>query len=385
MGLIKYKLGELIESSDLRNRDTNNKYLVDDVKGISTNKEFIETKANLNNVNLGLYKVVQLEYFAYVADTSRRGNKISLAFNDLERTVIVSSISTVFNVTRRDLLEPYYLFIYFNRPEFDRFSRFNSWGSARETFSWDDFCDIELELPSLDIQKKYVAVYESLLANQKAYEEGLEDLKLACDATINKLIDTTKKDFLGKYIQESSIRVRDLEEHNFSLEDIKGISSIDKCFIETKANTKNLSLQNYKIVPNEYFAFNPNTARMGDKIPVAMNKDKNSVLVSSIYPVFTVNKNIINPLYLSLYLSRPNFDRYARYHSWGSARETFDFQDMQEVNIPLPDIKTQNAIADIYTAYTERKEINEKLKLRLKNICPILIKEAMEEASREEA
>ena len=147
MGLTRYRLGDLIENSDLRNKDRNNLYQAEDVKGISTSKEFIETKANLKNVSLNSYRVVDPEEFAYVADTSRRGDKISLAFNRLGETLIVSSISTVFRVREAEILNPYYLFMYFNRAEFDRISRFNSWGSARETFSWEDFCDIEIDLP----------------------------------------------------------------------------------------------------------------------------------------------------------------------------------------------------------------------------------------------
>lgn len=188
MTLTKYKLGDLIEQVNIRNKDLDKPYSKERVKGISTNKEFIETKANLEGVSLKSYKVVSQYQFAYVADTSRRGNKISLAFNDEDSPILVSSISTIFEIINKNILDPYYLFIYFNRNEFDRFSRFNSWGSARETFSWEDFCDIEINLPSIEIQKKYVAIYQAMLKNQEAYEEGLEDLKLACDAYLEKIL-----------------------------------------------------------------------------------------------------------------------------------------------------------------------------------------------------
>ena len=165
MGLTKYKLGELVEIADVRNRDVNNKYKEDDVKGISIDKIFIETKANLKNVSLSPYKLVQPHQFAYVTVTSRNGEKISLAYNQNEETYIVSSSYIVFKVGNKEILDPSFLFMYFNRPEFDRFSRFNSWGSARETFSWEDFCDIEINLPSIEIQKKYVAIYQAMLEN----------------------------------------------------------------------------------------------------------------------------------------------------------------------------------------------------------------------------
>ena len=161
MALIKYKLGDLIEQSDERN--TENKYTLDNVKGISIQKIFIETKANMEGVSLKPYKLVQPDDFAYVTVTSRNGEKITLAHNKTEDTYIVSSSYIVFRVKRKDLLISDYLFMYFNRSEFDRFSRFNSWGSARETFSWEDMCDMDVELPPIDIQQKYVDIYNAML------------------------------------------------------------------------------------------------------------------------------------------------------------------------------------------------------------------------------
>ncbi len=86
------------------------------------------------------------------------------------------------------------------------------------------------------------------------------------------------------------------------------------------------------------------------------------------------------PEYLMLFLTRSEFDRYARFNSWGSARETFNFDDMCDVEIPIPDIKVQKAISDIYAVYVDRKQINNHLKERIKSMCPILIKGSLEEA-----
>ena len=111
MGLSKYKLGELIELTDERN--TLGKYLLDDVKGISTEKKFIDTKANMDGVSLDSYKVVNYREFAYVPDTSRRGDKIALAFNSDSNAVLISSIYTTFKCNRLDLLIPEYLYVFF--------------------------------------------------------------------------------------------------------------------------------------------------------------------------------------------------------------------------------------------------------------------------------
>lgn len=185
MGLSRYRLGDLIELCEARNDDL--QYGIEDVKGVSIQKIFIDTKANMEGVSLNPYYLVQPDDFVYVTVTSRNGEKITLAHNVTEKTYIVSSSYIVFKVKKTDLLLSDYLFMYFNRPEFDRYSRYNSWGSARETFDWSEMCAIEIDLPPLDIQQKYVDVYNAMIANQQCYERGLEDLKLVCDAYIEEL------------------------------------------------------------------------------------------------------------------------------------------------------------------------------------------------------
>ena len=113
-----------------------------------------------------------------------------------------------------------------------------------------------------------------------------------------------------------------------------------------------------------------------------MNSMSETVLVSSISTVFTTNREKLLPEYLMLFFSRSEFDRYARFHSWGSARETFDWDEMCAVEIPVPDIKIQQYIVNIYIAYQLRKEINEQLKAQVRGICPVLIKGSLEAKKR---
>lgn len=374
MALIKYKLGQLIELCD--NRNDEGKYILDDVKGISTSKELIDTKANMDGVSLLSYKVVQHGEFAYVADTSRRGDKIAIAFNTAEKAALISSIYTVFRVTRVDILLSDYLFMYFNRPEFDRYARFNSWGSARETFDWDTMCDIDIELPDITVQQHYVRIYQSMVANQQSYENGLEDLKLLCDGYIEDLRRKMLCEPIGKYLELVDARNEDLE---YGLESVRGIS-IEKKFIETKADMKDVNLRPYLLIRPNDFAYVTVTSRNGEKISIAINDSESTYICSSSYIVFrSKDRERLLPQYLMLYFSRPEFNRYARFNSWGSARETFDWSEMKNVQIPIPDIKIQKAIAEIFTVYNTRKRINEQLKAQIKDICPILIRGSLEE------
>ena len=377
MGLTKYKLGELIELCETRN--DNLKYGVKDVKGISIQKEFIETKANMEGVSLKPYYLVQPDDFVYVTVTSRNGEKITLAHNISDSTYIVSSSYVVFKVKRIELLLSDYLFMYFNRPEFDRFSRFNSWGSARETFNWEDMCDIDIELPNIDIQQKYVEVYNAMLENQKSYESGLDDLKLGCDAYIEELRKELPHKKLGNYISLCDEKNDDLE---YGLDAVRGIS-IEKRFIYTKANMEGVSLKPYAVVKPDEFAYVTVTSRNGEKISLARNNSDEAYICSSSYIVFKVDDtNTLLPAYLSMLFERSEFNRYSRFNSWGSARETFDWEEMKNVLIPIPNIEIQQDIVNIFEAYNTRRDINEKLKAQIKDICPILIKGSIEEARK---
>ena len=378
MGLTKYKLGELIELCETRN--DNLKYGVKDVKGISIQKEFIETKANMEGVSLKPYYLVQPDDFVYVTVTSRNGEKITLAHNISDSTYIVSSSYVVYKVKRIELLLPDYLFMYFNRPEFDRFSRFNSWGSARETFNWEDMCDIDIELPNIDIQQKYVDVYNAMLENQKSYESGLDNLKLGCDAYIEELRKELPHKKLGNYISLCDEKNDDLE---YGLDAVRGIS-IEKRFIYTKANMEGVSLKPYAVVKPDEFAYVTVTSRNGEKISLARNNSDEAYICSSSYIVFKVDDtNTLLPAYLSMLFERSEFNRYSRFNSWGSARETFDWEEMKNVLIPIPNIEIQQDIVNIFEAYNTRRDINEKLKAQIKDICPILIKGSIEEARHE--
>lgn len=373
MALRKYKLGELIEATDMRNKEEI--FSLNHVRGISTEKEFIDTKANMDGVSLNSYKIVNHRDFAYVPDTSRRGDKIALAFNFKPQPFLISSIYITFRCKRLDLIIPEYLFIYFSRQEFDRFSRFNSWGSARETFSWEDLCDTDITLPPLDVQRKYAAVYLAMQDNLAAYQSKVDELKTVCDGYMDRLKKTAAIAQLKEYIEPCDERNVNGE---IGIDAVMGIST-EKTFIETKANMIGVKPNSYKVVPKDTFAYVPDTSRRGDKMAIALNREDKLLLVSSIYTTFrSKDTQKLLPEYLFMFFNRPEFDRYARFHSWGSAREVFTMDDMNEVKIPIPDISVQREIVNIHKCYLERQRIAEELKAQINRMCPVLIKGSLE-------
>lgn len=374
MGLTKYKLGNLIEQCDERNSEL--AYTLDNVKGISIQKIFIETKADMEGVSLKPYKLVKPDEFAYVTVTSRNGEKITLAHNDTVNTYIISSSYIVFKVKDTDVLLSKYLFMYFNRPEFDRYARFNSWGSARETFSWEDMCDIEIELPDLATQQKYVDVYNAMLANQQSYEYGLEDLKLTFEALIDNYKHKSTKKAVGDILQEVDVRNVDRR-----ISDVQGIN-ITKQFMPSVANTNGVDLSKYKLVTNGQFAFSGMQTGRDECIRIALFDKEDPIIISPAYSVLQIQNDDVLAEYVMMWFSRKEVDRLGWFMSDASIRTNLDMDRFYEIEIPVPDLEVQKAIVDICNAYNSRRDINEKLKAQIKDICPILIKGSIEEAKR---
>lgn len=363
------RLGDFIELVDLRNSE--GEYDTKSLKGISINKVLTPTKADTSNLNLRTYKILKHNWFTYCTVTSRNGNKISLAYND-EKDCIVSSINPVFKVKDESKILPRYLMMFFNRPEFDRFARFNSWGSARETFCWDDFCNIELEIPSLVIQKKYVAIYESMLANLRSYEKGLDDLKLVCEGYIEKLQSTTNKSYLGGLIVSVSRK-------NVDNKNVMGVCS-DGIFTKTKANISNVDLSTYSLVKKGDFAYNPSRINLGS---IALCDEE--CIVSPMYEVFSIkDSEILDCGYLHLLLTRKEFLRSTSFFAIGSVRDTFDFDLLSKTRIPLPNIDVQKRVVAIYEQIKLRKSISVQIKNLMNNLIPVLIRGSILEARIED-
>lgn len=381
MASTKYKLGTYIELREVTN--TNLTFGPDDVRGVNNIKLLMPTKADINGRDLSKFQIVCPGDFVFNHRTSRNGSKFSIAYNDGERAVICTEDYVVFRIKEnaKQLLAAEWLYMYFNRSEFDRYVITNSWGSSTEFYNWEDLCEVELNLPPFPVQQKYVDIYKAMVANQQSYERGLEDLKLVCDGYIEDLRRKMPCEAIGKYLEPVELKNDDL---TFGIDSVRGIS-IEKKFIETKADMKDVNLHPYLLIPPNNFAYVTVTSRNGEKISIALNDSDTTYICSSSYIVFR-SKDIekLLPQYLMLYFSRSEFNRYARFNSWGSARETFDWSEMCDIQIPIPDIKVQKAIAEIFAVYTTRKQINEQLKAQIKNICPILIRGSFKEGIQSE-
>ena len=376
MGLTKYKFGELIELTNEKN--ANGLYGEDDAIGVNIDKIIMPMRGNLEKKDFSNFHLVPPRHFAY---NPRGSRKLGIGFNDTEKTFIITFNDNVFRIkeTAKKKILDTYLFMYLCRKEWDRYAEFISWGSSTEVFDWNIFCEEEIFLPPIQIQQKYVDVYNAMLENQKSYERGLDDLKLVCDAYIEELRKELPHKKLGNYIALCDEKNDDLV---YGLDAVRGIS-IEKRFIYTKANMEGVYLKPYAVVKPDEFAYVTVTSRNGEKISLARNNSDEAYICSSSYIVFKVDDtNTLLPAYLSMLFERSEFNRYSRFNSWGSARETFDWEEMKNVLIPIPNIEIQQDIVNIFEAYNTRRDINEKLKAQIKDICPILIKGSIEEARK---
>ncbi len=372
MALTKYRLEDLLD----RNTEYNEtlEFGISSVRGVLNTKGISDTKANVDSRDLSKFLVVRPGGFIF---NHRVHDKLGLGYNTSKDVYIFTNDYVAFYVKpeiAKKVLLPDYLYMWYLRPEFDRYMLFKTYGSATLFFNWDNMCELEIELPDITIQQKYVDVYNAMIANQRSYERGLEDLKLVCDGYIEDLRRKMPCEPIGPYIAEQNVRNDALK-----VQRVQGVNSSGE-FGETRADTNGLDFSNYKIVKPGQFAYNPSRINLGS---IALLNEQDCV-VSPMYIVFEViaPKKLLAE-YLMLWFERKEFQRSTLFYAMGSVRDTFSFDLMREVAIPIPDIEVQKVIAEIYTVYTMRKRINEQLKEQIKNICSILIKGSLEEKKQD--
>lgn len=368
MRLKKYKLGELIELVEETN--SQGKYGPKDVRGISNLKEMMSTKADLNGRDLSKFQIVRPGTFVFNHRTSRNGSKFSITYNYDSVPHIFTEDYVVFRIRKdcENILLKEWLYMYFCRAEFDRYVITNSWGSSTEFYNWEDLCDIDITLPSIEQQRKYVDVYLALQSNLATYQSKVDELKLVCDGYIEELRRRASKSIpmvrIGDYISK---RVEKNSDGAITLE--QGIN-IQKQFITPQRS--NSDLYGRRIVRKGDFAYC--TQLNNENVAIAYREEADCV-VSSVYDIFFIkDEGTLYPLYLMLWFRRSEFGRYVYRLSTGTSYEFLSYEDLSDYKIPLPNLTIQREIANVYKCYIERQRIAEALKEQIKNICPVLIR-----------
>ena len=358
------KLGDYIDS--YKERSGNTKAIV---SGVDINKQFIATRANLEEVDVSKYYKVPPMHFACNLMHIGRDERIPIALNKTNNVLVVTSAYYVFRVKSDKLneLSPEYLYVFFNTPEKDRLTWFYTDSSVRGNLTENRFKDIEIPLPSIDEQKQVVAAWRGLKNLGEQNEQMAGPLMDLCQSYIERLYKTYELKDIGDYFTK-----RDERNYENKFKNIKGLT-VYKKFIETKADMDGVSLSNYKIVYPGDIAYVSTTNRNGDRLACGLCEE--TCIVSTIYDVLKIDTSRMLPEYLFLWFARSEMDRYARYNSWGSAREVINYEDLCRYKIPVPPIEIQRAIVEIYNCARTAQYIADNAKQLSNEACPALIRQ----------
>jgi len=364
----RIKIGKVITIFDKKNSEHHDYPVI----GINRDKTFMPTVANLEGVDLSKYKIVTKGTFVFSGMQTGRDVCIRIGLYDDEEPALISPAYTTFVVDEKKGILPEYFFMFFNRDESDRYGWFISDSSVRSNLDLPRFLDIEIPLPSIDEQRKVVNAWRALREIKFQNEKKAEPLMQVCQSFIQELKHKYPLQEIGPFIEECDERNSDL-----SIKLSQGIANT-KVFQDPKQVAANSKSD--KIVRTGYFGYNRATTRNGEKISIAYRTGPDCT-VSSAYGVFRItDEEKLNPYFLWMWVSRPEFDRYARYMSKGSAHEFFEFDEMKRVRIPLPPIEVQRAIVNIYNCANEAKQIAAEADRLSRDVCPMLIQHVINQA-----
>jgi len=369
MALTNIRLGDYIERSTANNKDLTygNEYIV----GVNSQGVFTTPKGNTDGVDLQPYKIVDNGAFVY---TPTRINLGSIAYRT-EGLCLVSHLYIVFYLSDegKKVINPTWLYMYLRRKEFGREIDFRLFGSARPEFSFSDICETIIPLPDIESQNKCVSIYNAMVANQQSYERGLEDLKLVVDAALERYKRNTPRMPLCKITNEIDVR-----NFNMEISEVDGVNK-DKRFMLAVASGEDLS--KYKIVKKNQFACNLMHVGRDVAVPIALHTGESPIIVSPAYVVFDINDEKVLPQYILMWFSRAETDRNAWFMCDNNIRGGMEKRRFFEMDIPIPTIPEQRALAELFEAMSLRRIINERLKTQIKDICPILIRASLEEGT----
>ena len=372
MDVKTYRLGDLIEELDRRNADL--AYSYKDVRGVTNAKGIIRTKASISGRTLEKFYVIRPGEFVF---NRRVHDKLGLGFNDSESTYIFTEDYAAFRVKDISVLMPEFLYLFFCRSEFDRSILYNAWGSATLFFNYEDMARVEIPVPSIAEQRKVVEAWQGLRTLKEQNERLAAPLLALCRSYLQELKKTWPMVEIGPMLVQEDQRNHDL---SLDADSVRGLSTA-KEVIATAANLQGVNLSPYKLLKPFQFAYVPDTSRRGERVSLGFNKKNETYLVSSISTVFSVDESRLNSWFLYLWFCRPEFDRLARYNSWGSARETFNWDDMCRVKIPLPPLDIQRAVVDLYRCANEAKKIADEADTKSREICPALMQWVVKEGA----
>ncbi len=328
------KIGQFIQQVDVRNKDLK----INNLLGVSVQKKFIPSIANTIGTDFTKYKVVKKGQFTYIPDTSRRGDKIGIALLEDYDVGIVSNIYTVFKVKDTEKLLPEYLMLWFMRPEFDRYARFKSHGSVREIFDWEQLCNVELPVPTIERQKEIVKAYRTITD------------RIALKQKINQNLNAQMRVYFQDFIAHNSQSFGKLKNYcvmQYGYTETATTEPAGSKFLRITDITENyidwkrvpycpITENNYK----KYFLSEGDVvvARTGANVGVAKMIGKN--IPNAVFASFLVRIRPIDDdykYYFGLSITSPKFLEFIQNNAGGSAQPQANPPLLGEYEFSIPD------------------------------------------------
>ena len=362
------KLAPYIRQIDERNKDLEVKRLL----GVSIGKRFIESIANTIGTDMTSYKIVRKGQFAYGPVTSRNGDKVSIALLE-EDECIISSSYNVFEITDTDTVLPEYLNLWFKRPEFDRYARFHSHGSAREIFDWEEMCNVTLPIPSIEEQQKIVDAYNTIerrIAIKRQINDNLESQisslfkskffqNASCEyGVLNDLVITTLGGDWGEANNNLKCKVRCIRGTDIPVLNVGIISNAPTRYIPYKnCETKHL-IPNDLVVEISGGSPTQSTGRIAIMTQRTLNKTSEPFICSNFCRILRIKPSYIS-YFLQLWKYLYSCGRMFCYENSSTGLKNFDLEGfLQEENIFIPDEITAQEFNSTIFPIIEQQQVN---------------------------
>jgi len=376
-------LGNYIQPVDERNAE-----LLDlPLMGLSVSKEFFPTIANLIGTDMKTYKIVYRNQFTYIADTSRRGDKIAIALNDRFDKMLVSQAYTPFEVKDTNELDPEYLMMWFRRPEFDRYTRFKSHGSAREIFDWGEMYNTLLPIPHIDKQREIVKEYNTIQNRITLNQQLIQKLEETAQAIYREwFVEFEFPDENGKPYKSNGGEVVWNEElgkeipKGWSYKTLGSLSKIKaggykpEIFSSFKTATLQVPIYSNSSENEGLFGFTDKPVIQKESITISARGAIIGYTVLRTLPFVPIvrlivvtpkNKNQLNYLYETI--------RKFVYEGSGSAQGQLTVPDISTYKIISPDTNLLHSYQNISQTITQHIEINKNENQKLTELKELLL------------
>ena len=367
----KYKLGDIISLVDKRNTNME----CTNLKGLSMTKEFRPSTSNIVGTDLSKYKIVEHNQFAVDFMSAIRVHKMPIALNRSEEKILISPAYAVFEVKDESVILTDYLMMWFLRSEFDRYADFRSDAAIRGGYGWNELCDTDIEIPSLEEQKEKVFQYKTITdriaLKQRINENLTEQLHkyllnfIEQDSTkkIGKLKDYSTMQYgytetaLSEDTGTNFLRITDIAQSHIDW------NSVPFCKI-SDSDLKKYHLSNGDVV----------VARTGATVGVAKmigNNIPNSVFASFLVRIRPIDD--IYKYYFGLLITSKIFLEYVRNNAGGSAQPQANPPLLGEFELIIPDKSRMSIFNDNVSVFLKSIEVNEFEISKLNDISKTLI------------